>query len=60
MATLATQVPTITCLVMLKKERQKQHMAIFPLGGVVYLTIARCIVCVNSNYINFNGLSLGC
>jgi hypothetical protein len=38
-----------------KKEKKKQHMAIFPLGGVVvYLTIARCIVCVNSDYINFN------
>jgi hypothetical protein len=43
-----------------KKEKKKQHMAIFPLGGVVYLTIAGCIVCVNSDYINFNSLNLGC
>jgi hypothetical protein len=33
-------------------------MAIYSFGGVVYLAIASCIMCVNSGYFNFGSLNL--
>ncbi len=36
------------------KKKENVHMAIFSLGGIVYLAIPGCIRCVNSDYFKFD------